>query len=131
MAFINIDNLESVEELQTAPEGTYDLTISKVEEKNDKNGKLYLLFTLEFMDHPEYYSIRHFMFLPSEDDDARQRQSRAVNIKRFLTMAGMSATNNFDPQELLGAVVSNAMVTQTEPNESGQVFNNLVLRKFS
>ncbi len=131
MAFINIDNLENVSELETAPEGTYDLLVSKVEEKEDKNGKAYLMFTLEFMDHPEYYSIRHFMFLPSEEDDARRRQSTMVNIKRFLTMAGLGVTNNFDPQELLGCTLSNAMVTQTEPNDQGQVFNNLVLRKFS
>jgi len=126
MSFIEMD-LGGVNEQNAAPEGTYDLRISNAqvgEAKSSGNPQIVVGITIE--GHSEYLPIRHYLGLPSDDDDDDMRQRKLRSIKRFCHLFDIAMDDGINTEDFLGATAS-ALVTQDEPNDNGDIYNRLIV----
>lgn len=84
MPFIK-DDLEQVQESKPVPEGEYDLTIKKAEEKDSKKGNpmIEVVITIDDPDYPNATPIFHYLNHPEGAKDDQTAQLFMLDIKRF------------------------------------------------
>lgn len=124
-------NLNDVTEPKPVPVSTYDLTIASVEEgKSKEKQRPQLIVSIGIDQHPEAPNVTHFVSLPSGDDEPRSAQFKALMLKRFLTLFNipMDSDGGFDTEDFPGAK-ARAELGLSEPNESGDTYNRLVVPK--
>lgn len=129
MPFIAVGNLDQNYEPEPVPEGAYDLRIISVaEERESKDGDTFypVLIAVEDGEFPNASPVRHNLWLGvSENEEANQFRKR--DLIRFLNMFSIDYTEaGFDDDDFPGQT-SNAMLGQTEPNDDGDVYNELRL----
>lgn len=128
MSFIEM-NLDDVQEPQTAPEGEYELVIDNAEVGLSKtSGKPRIAVRIAFDCHPELQSMLHFISLPTEDDDPSSANFKKLMLKRFLYLFNIPCDGGFNVEDLFGARAT-AAVRLSEPSDSNEVYNELILPK--
>lgn len=137
MTFIPV-NFDDAVEPTSAPSGRYNLQITECKVvKTGPNSKIpdmpQLRVSIGFQDHPEYQNFSQFISLPHEYDTADSSRFKALLIKRFCALFNIPLDNtgiDLDrlPMEMVGAT-ANAEVGLGEPNDNGDVFNNLKVPK--
>jgi hypothetical protein len=132
MPFINA-NLEDVQEQKAAPNGSYELQITgavqaETGEKSKHPGAPMIKVSLGFTD-PEVNApvITHYITLPYEGDD--NAAFKLLMLKRFMSAFGLSwSADGIDTEALAFDMIGRTAVLevgQTEPNENGDIFNNV------
>ena len=121
-------NLKDVQESQPVPNGKYDLVIGSVEEGNARtSGRPQLVCRINIEGHDNAPLVTHYVSLPSAGDE--KAQIKALFLARFLEAFGIAYDEGgFDSDDLIGARAS-LELTLSEPDESGNVYNRLVLPK--
>lgn len=131
MAFIPV-NLDDAVEPQPVGEGSYNLQITKCDLQDSKAGKPMFRVSIGFPDEPNTPNMTQFISLPSEEDEPSTAEFKALMLKRFLHLFNIS----YDPKgidtekmamEMVGASAQGAHVTLGEPNENGDVYNQLTV----
>ena len=127
MTFIPM-NLDEVQEQKPAPKGTYELMITAAKFQESKTGKPMLVATLGFVDQEiNAPVITHYISLPFEGDE--KANFKALMLKRFLHAFGVGySQEGIDVDSLaleLVGQVANLEVGFTDPNDSGDVYNNI------
>lgn len=122
MGFITA-NLDDVREQVAAPEGEYELRITKAEEKTSKKGKDMAVITFAFedtsLDAPRF---NHYILKPDGDDET-QDLNRMREWKRLCKACGVST--DIDVGDLAGESLT-AFVHQ-ETGEDNVVRNRVRL----
>lgn len=127
------ENLDDVQEPKAAPAGNYLLQVTACEPRksgeNSKHpGAPMFMVTLGFVEEPNVPTIRHFISLPYEDDE--NAAFKLLMLKRFLTLFNVPYTSDEEQLRfsILGAQ-ANVAVGLSEPNENGDVYNNIQIPK--
>lgn len=132
MPFINA-NMDEVQEQKAAPNGNYELQITGAQntvtgEKSKNPGAPMIKVTLGFTD-PEVNApvITHYITLPFEGDD--NAAFKLLLLKRFMSAFGLAwSSEGIDTEALAFDMVGRTAILevgQTEPNDSGDIFNNI------
>lgn len=127
--FIPID-LTAAQESKPVPAGRYDLIITAIPEetKTKEKGKPQLVVNLSIVGHDTSPNVRHYMGLPAEDDEPRAREFKVLLLRRFCELFSIPFTaQGFDLNDFVGASASSVELGLSEPNESGDVYNRLVV----
>lgn len=125
MPFIS-ESLDDVTEPKAAPEGEYDLTIVKAEEKESKGGNQMAEVFIRFDDPSiDAFPIRHFVIKWDHDTPADQVRSRKLEYKRFLAAFGIPEDSDVSDWPGNGG---RCLVIQEEGND-GNIYNRLRLPK--
>lgn len=127
-------NLDDIEEQKPAAGGTYSLQIVKCDvtktgPNSKQPGSPQYKVSIGFQDSPDTPNITHYVSLPNgEEDDGGK--FKALLLKRFLVLFNIPYGNEIDTDrlamEMVGAEAT-ADVQQTEPDDSGNVYNRLVI----
>lgn len=125
MAFIELSGINDAREPEAAPAGRYDLVVTDVEEKTFNSGRSGLVVSLDFDGDSEYFGFRHHLMFPQGEDVATTRAFILLQAKRFFELFEVSFDEGFDTDDLVGARATNAIVTQSEPNDEGRVYNGI------
>lgn len=137
MTFIPANFDEAVEP-KPAPAGKYNLQITGCElaktGPNSKHpGSPQFKVSIAFKDEPNTPNITHYISLPHEQDEPGSANFKVLLLKRFLVLFNIP----FDPagidtekmaMDMVGAE-ANAEVGLSEPNDSGDVYNRLMVPK--
>ncbi len=97
-------DFSEVYEPETVPEGEYKLRVLSAEvrqQKPEKGSGSFIQVKMDIPDAPKAKGVTHVMMLPTEQDDAKQKNSRLSNIQKFLKACGYDNVNNID--EVVGA----------------------------
>lgn len=129
MSFIEM-NLDEAQEAQIVEEGNYNIVISAATEKESKSsGKPMIECTLEISGQPNAQSIWYYLTLPHADDEEKTRNFKMLNLKRFLTAFNIPFdSSGFNVEDFPGAE-ANLRVKQSEPDDDGNIRNEIVLPK--
>ena len=95
MSFINVKLGDDVQEQVPVDEGNYTLIIDNVGEEPSKLGKPMLTVMHLIEEHPEASVVYHYLPLPCEEDEAKVRIFKMLNLKRYLALIGLG----YDPEE--------------------------------
>ena len=129
MPFIKVD-LGDAQEQENVPEGSYDLRIIKVEDKDSKSGNPMTVCTIKVED-PEYANARlinHFIVQPSKDHTPEVKAMMILNTARFLHTFNIPYTDQgYNSDDLQGATASDVLV-KLEPSADNEtiLFNRVV-----
>jgi hypothetical protein len=140
MTTLNV-NFDDAIEPQPLPKGKYPVQITAAEEKasgqNSKNpGSPMIVVTAGFTGpSPEEQNaptVRHFISLPHDNDEAKSANFKVLLLKRFMHAFGLQASGNadIDVEQLCFDLVGREAtleVSLSEPNETGDVYNGLVI----
>ena len=129
MGFVNMDLGDSVREGELVPNGTYDLVIAKAEDKPSKKGNpmTRIVIRIENASVSNPAPVMYYMNHITPSLPADQRQMRALEIKRFLTLFGVPyGEEGFETEDLVGCTAKDAMIEQ-EQGEDGQMRHRLIL----
>ena len=130
MPHIPLNLGDDLKETKPAPAGVYDLMITEASDGVSKNGKPQIVVSIGFETIPDTPNLRHYISLPAKDDDADKAKFKALLLKRFLILFNVPHTaEGFDVEAMAGAKAK-AEVTQTEPDDSGNIYNRLQVPKF-
>lgn len=140
MTTISNLNFDEAIEPQPLAKGKYDTQITAAENKvtgpNSKNpGSPMIQVTVGFTGtSPEEQNaptVRHYLSLPAENDDADKARFKVLLLKRFLHHYGVPYSNgDLDTEQLCFDLVGRSATTEvslTEPNDTGDVYNALVI----
>lgn len=138
MTFVPV-NFDDVQEQKPAPAGRYTLQIAtcnivQTSERSKNPGRPQYKVSIGFPDNPEYPNITQYISLPHQDDEEGSAKFKALLLKRFLVLFNVPfQPNGFDIEgtamEMVGATATNVEVKPGEPNESGDVYNTIVVPK--
>jgi len=121
-------NLSELKEAKPVPNGRYGLTIASVEEGESQKGLPQLKASVAIDGHDDSPNITHFISLPSPNDD--KSEAKAIFLARFLTTFSIPFDEGgFDLDDFPGAAADNVEVTLSKPDDSGNVYNRIVLPK--
>ena len=90
-SFMDFD-LESVPDAKVVPDGEYQLEISRVELRRlsvEKGEHRYIRPTFNILEEPESKSIGHFVGVPNETDDDKQRIGKQRGLKSLVKAFGL------------------------------------------
>lgn len=91
-----------VYEPQTVIEGEYQLRVLSAEVKTSKNtGGDFIQVKMDIPSEPKSKDVTHVMMLPTQKDDAKQKNSRLAAIQNFLKACGYDNVDNIN--EVVGA----------------------------
>lgn len=131
MGFLNL-SLGGLQEKHSVPEGRYRLVIASAEEGESREKKTpQFKVTINIEGHPNAYPVTHWLSIPSNKDEPKTAESKALFLKRFLVLFNVPHTDDgFDPDDLVGAS-ADAELSLTDPEDSDnkEVFNRLVVPK--
>jgi len=104
MSFIEIGNLNDVQERQLLKEGRYTLLVESAKvKKSEKSGKDSILVILSAEGEPNTVNILHNIALPGADDESETRNFKMLMIKRFLVQFGIDFENGVNTETFPGA----------------------------
>lgn len=135
MSFVDI-NFDDAQEAKPASAGMYTLQITSAKEgQTGPNSKVpgspQLIFSLGFVDEPNVPNITQFISLPNSEDDKKSADFKALLLKRFLVHFGIPFDRSgIDTERLcMEAIGCSAQteVKRTEPDDSGNVYNRVVI----
>lgn len=121
-------NLTEVQESRPVPNGRYDLVIASAEEGKSKDGtKDQIRVSLGIQGHETAPNVTHFISLPGAGDEPQKANFKLLMLKRFLhTFRVPFDADGFNVDDLPGASAT-CDLTQSEPDDSGNVYNRLQL----
>jgi len=129
MSFIEM-SFDGVKEAVPAPEGEYPLVINSAELTKSKAGNPQIVVGIGFEGTDEFMGFRHYLSLPGPDDEEDKAKFKKIFLKRFLQVFDIPTDGaGFNVEDFFGARGFCA-VGQTEPNDAGDIFNDLRLPKF-
>lgn len=131
--FIPMD-LGAIKEQKPVPGGAkYDVVITSCESGKSKSGKPQLVCSLGIEGHEDAPNVRHYVSLPGDGDDASKVGFKLLFLKRFLSAFGVTTgKDGFDTDELASELTgarANVELGLSEPDDNGNVYNNLILPK--
>jgi hypothetical protein len=110
MGFIS-ESLDEIVEAKAAPEGEYDLRITKAEEKPSKKGKNMAVIQFAFVDASvDAPRFNHYILQPDGNDE-EQDTSRKREWKRLCTACGVST--DVDVVDLIGEELNSMVMQET------------------
>ncbi len=129
MGYIQVA-LDEAQETQPVEEGQYPLVIAYVEEKESKAGSPMIVVGHEIEGEPNADMVYHYIVLPTEEDEPKTRNFKLLNLKRYLTLAGIPFDDSgFDTDELLGTqfegYLAKEEIEQEDP-EAPPAFRNVL-----
>jgi len=127
------ESLDTIKETEAVPAGTYELQITDATEEvsgehSKHPGSPMILVSLAFTDLSlNALSIKHYISLPYGEDD-ENREFKLLLLKRFIKCFNISYIKNLADLifKFFGAT-ANVAVDLSEPNENGNIYNNLKL----
>lgn len=132
-------NLDEVQEQHAAPQGIYHLQITDAKEgqtgpNSQTPGAPQLIFTIGFADPDvDAPTIRHYVSLPHEGDDATKQANKLRMLKRFLVAFNIPySSDGIDSEAICFEAIgkdADIEVLQGDPDASGNVYNRLNLPK--
>ncbi len=135
MTFIPVD-FDSAVEAKPAVHGYYNLQITACQEvktgpNSKKPGSPQFKVNIGFQDAENVPNMTQFISLPNEDDEPDSARFKLLLLKRFLTLfkVGYDKTG-IDTEQLAFAMIGSsakAEVTVSEPDDSGNIYNRLVI----
>lgn len=129
MSFIPLDLTGAVES-KPVPAGRYDLVITGIPEevKTKEKGKPQLAVSIAINGHDTAPNVRHYLGLPAPDDEPKSRDFKILLLRRFCELFAIPFTaQGFDLNDFAGASASSVEVSLSEPTDSGDVYNRLVI----
>lgn len=129
MSFIEVDGLGNVKEPTVHPEGPAQLRVIHVGEpyNSPKSGRLVVQVMHEIEEAGDWQPVNHYLTFPMEGDEDNTKSLMMLGLARYLHAAGAPMEGNgFDPNDLNGLSFQ-AYLIQSEPNDNGDVFNNIKL----
>lgn len=135
MTYIPVNFDEAVES-SPAPAGRYKLQITgcdivKTGAQSKNPGRDQLKASIGFTDLTDVPNISQFISLPHENDEPETAKFKVLLLKRFLELFQIPYDRNgIDVEKIAMEMVGNtaeAEVTLSPPNDSGNVYNNLVV----
>lgn len=135
MPFINV-NLDDSHESKPLPNGKYDLVITECVEVLTKAAqKPQYKITLQVEGHDNAPPVYHYQGLPSEGDEPSATAFKALLLKRFLKLFNIPYDSaGIDTEALAMEMVgarAKAELKLGEPNDSGMVYNQLVVPRLA
>jgi hypothetical protein len=137
MTFIPV-NFDDAIEPQAAPGGRYQLQITECKvvqtgPNSKRPGSPQFRVSIGFPENHEYQNFSQFISLPHEDDTRDSANFKVLLLKRFcalfnVPLNGQGIDTEQLAMEMVGAT-ANAEVGMGEPNDNGDVFNNLKVPK--
>lgn len=110
MPFIS-DSLDDIKEAHAAPEGEYELRITKAEEKPSKKGKAMAVIQFAFADTSvEAPRFMHYILAPDGEDEA-QDNNRKREWKRLCQACGVDT--NVELEDLVGETLTTMVLQET------------------
>jgi hypothetical protein len=135
MSFIAVNFDEAIEP-QPVGAGRYNLQITACEvAKTGPNSKVpgspQFRVSIALQDEQHAPNITQFISLPNEQDEAKSANFKVLLLKRFLVLFKVPYdSSGIDTErmamEMVGAT-ANAEVQLSEPDDSGNVYNRLVV----
>lgn len=135
-------NFDDAVEPQPLPKGKYEVQITAAEEKvtgpNSKNpGSPQVVVTAGFIgpsqEEQNAPTVRHFISLPAEGDEAKTANFKVLLLKRFMAAFGVpvpTGSQDLNVEDLCFSLVGRTAtleVSLSEPNDSGDVYNGLII----
>lgn len=139
MTYIPVNFDDAVEPKPASP-GRYNLQITKCDiaktGPNSKNpGSPQFKVTLGFADEPNVPNLTQFISLPNEDDKPETANFKVLLLKRFLSLFNVSYDRGgIDTEKMSMDMVgcsANSEVSLTDPDDSGNVYNRLVVPRIA
>jgi len=87
------------------------LTIERGPSKNNPDNPDMLTVTYELPEHPNAYTIRHYLPLPVAEDDAKRRQGKLRKLRSFIRGHG------WDFEEALRAIYATDAAGNSVPDQ--------------
>lgn len=116
--------LNDAQEASVVPEGTYDLRVIKVEDRNSKAGKPMTVLTvqIEDQDFPNAELMNIYIMHPHPDDEPRIRNLRLLDMRRAAECFGVPyEANGLNTDDFQGATARAVSVRQSEqPGRDGR-----------
>lgn len=139
MSYINLD-LANTQEAQPVPNGAYELQITGAEatqtgENSKHPGAPMIKVSLGFTDlELNAPNIVHFIVFPYGPDD-ENAGFKTLNLKRFLVAFSVPfGDDGVDVDDLAFSMIGQSAtveVTQTEPDDEGNIYNRIRLPRLS
>jgi len=131
MPFIPMD-LNETQESRPVPSGKYDVVIATCEETKTKaEGRPQFKMSLAIEGQPTAPNCTHYASIPSEGDDPDKAKFKALLLKRLMALFGVPIDpKGIDTEKLAMAFVgkrASAELSMTEPDDSGNVYNRLMV----
>lgn len=127
MSFINLNLGADIKEGQAAPAGRYRVVIQSYEygESREKKTPQYKVTCM--VEGHDYMPISHYVGIPSEKDDQKTANFKSLLLKRFLVAFNIPHSDTgFNPDDMNGCA-ADVELQLTEPNDSGDVYNRIVI----
>lgn len=86
---MNFDNVVEPRAIQNVNE-EHQLRIVEIEAKTSNSGKPMVAVRFESVEDPYAKDINHYIMLPTEDDDAKKRNSKLVSLQHFYEGLGVN-----------------------------------------
>jgi len=130
MTFLQVGGLGDAKEPQLLPETRTTLVVDDVHTyESDKNGRTITRIRHNVDDerYTECNAVMHWLSYPMEDDEPETARLLTRGLKRYLVMSGVPfEAEGFNEEDLYGASFE-ANIIQDENEESGEVFNKIVV----
>lgn len=131
MSLIPMD-LGAIQEAKPATPGRYNLTIAEAEEvltRESQKPQFRISIAIDGLDTAP--NITHFVGIPGEKDEPRAAEFKGLLLKRFCSLFGIPLSNDTTVlcNAMPGAKASNVEVGLSEPTDSGDVYNRIVVPK--
>lgn len=135
-------NFDEAIEPQPLPKGKYPVQITAAEEKvtgaQSKNpGSPMIVVTAGFtgtsIEEQNAPTVRHYVSLPSENDEPKSANFKVLLLKRFMHAFGLAipqGNTSIDIEQLCFDLVgreASLEVNLSEPNDTGDVYNSFVI----
>ncbi len=129
MTFLQVGGLGDAKEPQLLPETKTTLLVEDVHTYESDKGRTItrLRHNVEDERYPDCNAVMHWLSHPMGDDEPETAKLLTRGIKRYLVMAGIPfEAEGFSEEDLYGASFE-ANVIQDENEESGEIFNKIVV----
>ncbi len=133
MGFLNVGGLADAQEPELIPDSRTHLRVANVHtyQKEDSGRTITrIIHKVEDERFPNAADIPYWMSYPMEGDSDNAVKIMTLNIKRYLTMAGVPFENNgFNEEDLYGAEFDANVVQQED--DAGVMRNNIILDRIA
>lgn len=134
MTFLQVGGLGDAKEPELLPETRTNLVVEDVHTyEKEETGRTITRVRHKVEDerYPNANNITLWMGHPMADDEPENARFMILNMKRYLTLAGVPfEENGFSEEDLYGASFE-ADIIVTENEDSGDMFNNIKLPRLA
>jgi len=128
MSFITLSGLNTAQEPEVQPDGSYSLICESAELKPSKKNasRSVMHMRIGFADIDNARSFMSWSSLPCEDDTPEMQDRFLLDVKRMLSAFGVDMdSEGFELEDLIGANAENVHVSMAANEETGQEYNEV------